>query len=509
MIKVLIADDELPIREWLKFTLAKVQRSIEIVGVVSNGKEALDLYYETQPDLVITDIKMPVMDGLELVKIIRNSQSNTYLAMLTSHSDFEYARNALAYGANEYILKNEIDAQILERVIDSCIQRAEKFSSQNTTSQTDYLCDLMQMQDNRIIDVFEKGGIHLPLQSVYFVVAAAFFPREIQDLSIMHSGQYTDSGHNIQYSVFDYDDQIKVWVVSLAGISSSFNQLNILHSFYSSVQKAYVKNFSTSGITDRNHNLQETIQRTVTLLNRSFYSTDTSLPDKMNDTITDTGALESAKDLFYTAMVNIANKDFTQAEDSTEKLLAYIAKEKISDVVQVKNYFSNIVNAYHIISLGTDLPNFEEICQETEKRIMNVSNYYLLESAVKAFFASVNSLSINRHARYSSYVKGAIAIVQKDYSTIKKITDVTDQLNINMEYFCRLFKNDVGKTFNDYLTDYRLSVAENLIKSTDLSLLEVSEKVGYYNFAYFSRLYKKRRGVNLNQIRKRENPLPG
>lgn len=501
MIKVLIADDELPIRDWLKFTLAKVERPVDLISVVSNGKEALDAFYESQPDLIITDIKMPVMDGLELVKTIRTTNRTTYLAILTSHNDFEYARNALAYGADEYILKNEIDSQVLERLIDACTKKITAQVPQQTSPRKEYLYDLM-LQDEKIILKFEEEGIRMPLQTAYFVVAAQIPNVDDLNFSIMKSGSYNDNGYNILYSVFDYDYQIKIWVVSLAGISSTLMQLNIIHSFYNKILKVPVINCVMSGITDRNTNLQETIQKTVTRLSDSFYGSSATIKDSMNTAARSTNGTGKVQDLFYISMVSITNKNFSQAEASINKLLQYIFNEKFSDVNQVKIYFSDIVNAYKVVLLGSGLENFDNICLAADREIKNATSFQLLDTTMQTFFKTVNSMSINRHANYSAYVKSAIAIVQKDYSKISKITDVTDKLNINMEYFCRLFKNDVGKTFNDYLTDYRISVAENLIKTTDLSLVEIAEQAGYNNFAYFARLYKKRRGINVNQVRK-------
>jgi|GEM_PF-3047017 len=508
MIKVLIADDELPIRDWLKFTLAKVQRPVDLISVVSNGKEALDAFYENQPDLIITDIKMPVMDGLELVKTIRNTNRTIYIAILTSHNDFEYARNALAYGADEYILKNEIDSQVLEKLIDACTRKITARIPQQAIPRKEYLCDLMQSQDEKLILKFEDEGIRIPLQTAYFVVAAQIPAIEEQHFSISQSGSYHENGYNIPYSVFDYDYQVKIWVVSLAGISSTLMQLNIIHSFYNKIQKVPVINCVMSGITDRNTSLQEIIQNTVTRLSDSFYGSSATIKDSMNAAARSINGTEKVQDLFYISMVSITNKNFSQAEDSINKLLQHIYIEKFSDITQVKIYFSDIVNAYKVVLLGSGLENFDNVCLAADQEIKNAPTFQLLDTTVQTFFKTVNSMSINRHANYSAYVKSAIAIVQKDYSKISKITDVTDKLNINMEYFCRLFKNDVGKTFNDYLTDYRINVAENLIKTTHLSLIEIAEQAGYNNFAYFARLYKKRRGINVNQVRKQSKTLP-
>lgn len=114
--KVLIADDELPIREWLRMSMEVIRESIE-VHTAGNGKEAWALFQKEQPELVMTDIKMPRMTGLELLQRIKSEQPGTYVVMLTAYGEFEYAREAIRYQANEYILKNEITRESLTEIL--------------------------------------------------------------------------------------------------------------------------------------------------------------------------------------------------------------------------------------------------------------------------------------------------------------------------------------------------------------------------------------------------------
>ena len=116
MVNVLVADDEVPIRQWLEFCINKME-GYHVVGSASNGAEGYSIFRKTNPDVIITDIRMPVMDGLEMLKMIRNLNPAVYAAVLTSHEDFEYARQAIKLGASEYILKIEITEESLRQVL--------------------------------------------------------------------------------------------------------------------------------------------------------------------------------------------------------------------------------------------------------------------------------------------------------------------------------------------------------------------------------------------------------
>lgn len=105
MIQCLIADDELPIREWLVYALQKSSLPVEICAICANGDEARAAIEQHHPDLIITDIKMPGQNGIDLLRSIRAMDLPAYVVMLTSHDSFEYARQSLKYNADEYILK--------------------------------------------------------------------------------------------------------------------------------------------------------------------------------------------------------------------------------------------------------------------------------------------------------------------------------------------------------------------------------------------------------------------
>ena len=116
MTNIMIVDDELPIREWLQYVLIKTGLPLHICALCSNGASALDAFLKYRPTLIFTDIKMPEKDGISLLQEIRRLDPSVYIVMLTSHDSFEYARKSLKYNANEYILKNEISADVLRRV---------------------------------------------------------------------------------------------------------------------------------------------------------------------------------------------------------------------------------------------------------------------------------------------------------------------------------------------------------------------------------------------------------
>lgn len=120
MLKIVIADDELPIREWLNYCLKDNPEGLMVVGTASDGLEAYELAVKEKPDVVIIDIKMPKMDGLTAMKNIKQVLPQTDFIILTNYAEFSYAKQAISYGAKDYILKSELRSsdliQVLKRI---------------------------------------------------------------------------------------------------------------------------------------------------------------------------------------------------------------------------------------------------------------------------------------------------------------------------------------------------------------------------------------------------------
>jgi YesN/AraC family two-component response regulator len=109
MLKILIADDEMPIRQWFEYVIRQVPNEFRIVGMCSNGQQALQRFELERPDIVITDIRMPVMDGLELIQEIHKRGPNTKFLVLSNYDQFEYVKKGFLFGAKDYLLKGETD----------------------------------------------------------------------------------------------------------------------------------------------------------------------------------------------------------------------------------------------------------------------------------------------------------------------------------------------------------------------------------------------------------------
>ncbi|MGL5086320.1 MAG: response regulator transcription factor [Clostridium sp.] len=118
MLDILIVEDEAPIRKWIEYTIVNASSDFNVIGTANNGKEGYDLALQLKPKVILTDIKMPVMDGIELTKKIKEELPDTVVIILTNFEEFSYAKQAITYGVYEYLIKSDIRTKDIKELLD-------------------------------------------------------------------------------------------------------------------------------------------------------------------------------------------------------------------------------------------------------------------------------------------------------------------------------------------------------------------------------------------------------
>lgn len=457
----------------------------------SNGGDALELFRSNSPQLVLTDIKMPILSGIELLHEIKSLDPAVYVVMLTSHNDFEYARNALTFGADEYILKSEITAETLGKIIETCkarisadplksptvlagAQRAEFYSPES-------LSELMM----DIPAVAPSGS--------YFVLAVPIMGDNRTGLQ--STAQEVARRHGQLSVEYHACGGLLLCKAAFPNIPSMLFQMNLYHSFATNLLHSCARDIGSSGI--RSGGLyRDAAMRASLALSAAFYE-ETSAP-KLHSTeaFSLPGLGEYAGELYRKAVAAVLQLDFGRASGLISELMREIGTKKPPDIPAVKRSASDIIGGYKTAAIGSELDLLSQTCISVSERIQAATSFSELREAVGSFLADAGVDALCVQTGYSPYIQAAVAEIQKGYANIQKVSAVADKLGLNMEYFCRLFKSETGSTFVTYLTEHRLKVAETLLKNTDMKVSEIASAVGYDNLSYFSRLFKKKVGAN-------------
>lgn len=196
MYKVIIVDDEVLVRVGLKTTIDWEANGFIIVAEASNGEQGYEQYKKFSPDVIITDIKMPKKDGLWLIEKIRKENSHAKILVLTCYDDFDYARKALKFGVDEYILKSEVEDEELISVMKSIKKKIDdesgtrKIQDKDLTNRNDIKRSIFNdaVKSNFILDskLLERfNTIEFPIENTKF----AFVGISINDAKKLHSEQ--------------------------------------------------------------------------------------------------------------------------------------------------------------------------------------------------------------------------------------------------------------------------------------------------------------------------------
>lgn len=395
MHKLVIVDDEYLVRLGIRETIDWAANGIEVIGDASNGKQGYEMIKKLNPDLVITDIKMPIMNGVDLVKTLHKEGFNGEIVVLSGYKDFEYAKETFENGIFSYVVKPIDNDELLEVVLRAVAKLEQKIKDRTLTSKVQTELPTLQSEFMKKL-----------LSSNSFV--GSDIPSELlnHDISLPTNG--TMALISIEEMFKSKKSELNIYI-------------NLLKEALSKEKIAFVDfDFQDSIVMFLNSNDIEKI---------SLICRDTFIPFEQK-TLT---ALTVGLTLYSS--------------------LEYIQKtyESCLKLVQSKLLF-------HLNTVEMELDD-----QTSYRHRQSISQFY--------------------------------SIIAEKYSTQLTVRSVSDEMNVSESYLMHLLKDNLGKTFNEILTGYRIGIAKRLLLSGKYRINEVSDKVGYIDVKYFSQVFKKIVGV--------------
>lgn len=530
-IRLLIVDDEKPVRDLIKLSIPWDQLGVEVAGEASSAMEALDIVEESKPDLVITDICMPMMDGVELGRQIIEKDPLTKVIILTGHDEFDYAARSIKAGITDFLLK-PLDEDELTRVAAKIITGIkEERKKQN------HLIDLQQyLDENReylqeryfnslLFNLYDeqmdrkKEWLGISIHHSFFQIAVIeTIPNENADeyderrlVLSLECRQllrnyfekvegvfiFFDSNHqnvilcnNESINITELLEEIKARLISslkcwlTIGIGNSYSNMEQLRDSYNQANQAIR-------------------YKVVAGKNQVINYSDVVLPSekpvpfggKEAEEIRDwlmTGQQNKAMDLID----SVFNKEsMSKPFDLTPS--RFIASTILSSLTNVIMEFG--LQTHSILS--DSLKMYGEIFK-TE----TISDIHLkMRNLVQEVFETLDRLKNNRVNSMVLQVEQYLAQHFQDSSL--SLTLVAKHFYLNSSYLSRSFKQVTRFTFVEYLTKLRMEEAIKLIRTTDARSYQLGEMVGIQDPKYFSLCFKKYTGMTVNEFKKQISQL--
>lgn len=532
MLKVLIADDEEKICQLIQKLIDWPSLDMEVVGVANNGIEAFEKIENLTPNVVITDIRMPGYDGLDLVKKTREAGKDVEFVIISGYRHFEYAQSAIKYGVSDYLLKpikkDEL-TETLRKIKERYLERTEQLTFEERVRQaaksdverlrTTYFSNILY-RDNREGDSLTLEEIN---QQYYYHMMPGCFQiicvkfdgisaRDETNLAFLTEKTmqlleqtlleitcdyevYVESSYI--YILLNYEEEQRKTVRKQC--KSILNGLMLLESILEGVKVTLGFGEPVESVDELRRSLrnarylieQRLISGTGKLLEGSIRSS-ASLPDhpwffEFNQMMN--GALESL--------------DWNQVRDALVKLRADL--QQIPEVTghEILQMSKEVCNLYLFFmknhKIGIEQNFIERFGKGADccSSVEELFHYLMHEIEVSYEKAVAGKLQEDNRP-----IRIAKQYIRDNYKKQITLEDVSLAAGFNSTYFSSLFKKETGKTFLEYLSSTRMEQAKSLLKDTKLNVAAICEEVGYSDVKYFTKGFTKYTGLKPNEYRK-------
>ncbi|WP_270165544.1 helix-turn-helix domain-containing protein [Paenibacillus sp. SYP-B4298] len=530
MLRLIIVDDELLMRIGLRSMIQWEEHGFEIAGEASNGKEALELAEKVAPDLIITDVRMPVMDGLELIRETGKVLPKCTYVILSNFDEFRYVKEAMQLGASDYLIKCEIKQ-------DSLVQLLGRIRQQ--------LSDRIQPQSGGQLPDADYRQSLAYLKEALFKEAISGLQSE-QDIAAkagpLNIRLRPEEMFMLKLKIEQFDELKKKYVEQDEKLLR-FSIVNILEEVIpgrwsreivveSSSEYLLLMNTSSKGA-DARSDIEKLCGKIIR-----------SLKDFMNVQLT-VGVSTIVRGYRY---IKLAYQEATLALqqrfyagagrvlffDEMERYPAQASRGLVLSRKQEQEY-QLIIEGKSVQRLQTFLEDIRlELAQESEEDIRSIyvslieyANSYFTTTLRSRYLADDKSLyetileegtwdeihqlvhryimglfeSEHKNGDQQTYANMAIRIMDRYYNADISLQSVAKQINVNPSYLSRIFKQETGTNFVNYLIGVRISKAKLLLENKQLKVYEIAEQVGYHNYSYFSRMFRKVVGVSPEEYR--------
>ena len=520
MISVLLVDDEVLVKVGLKSLVNWEDHGYSIVAEGENGEQGVELYKRYRPDLVITDIMMHPMNGIEMMREIKKFDPSAKFIVLSGYDEFDMVKQALKLGAIDYQLKLNTSAESLANLLDSArvefqgtqevpqTEKAENLDSQSrTVLQRDFLKNLIGnvFPDRDYIDAKKKSlGLSLDERRLYLSVIHTDFHRiveryaskdfklfEFMVLEILKEigGEFYE-GYVLPWS-------LGVFVMIFSTPSSeteeeSAKKISDMSSVFQDMLREYFGfdfQVSSNGPCKGLESLHTVFEKTWVDSTVEPEQTGLELSGKSSE---DSAlSMETADPSLRETLTRAFDMlDIPVVESSFSKIFQHIESCQSTQINTLSTYCMQIVG-FCDISLGVGFRNF---CMENGVDIndlvsLNTKNDLLSWMNVykDRVLEHLNILSAHKNI----LIENAKDYVLKNFSKRIVLNDVADYLKISPGYLSSLFTKYEGIHFIDYVNQVKINEAKKMLRTGNYKIYQVAYMLGYENSSYFSRIFKK------------------
>jgi two-component system response regulator YesN len=537
MYKLLIVEDEPSFREGILTMINWESEGIRVIGTASNGRKALEVMDSELPDILLTDIRMPKMSGLELIEETQKREIDLIPVLLTGYSEFEYAQRALKLGVFDYILKPCNPKQVREvilRVKDELIRKRSQASQVNRLERQwianvraikedrllKWLKSASRNADERIVEIAEYG-IKLTDRPVLAIVFR-FDSKELNalayeenDLNLIRYAASNIMEETIgdrfagQQELLTLEDQF-ILLANMPGETINEDIQGSLESVQRNLS-TFLKvsvSIGVGSVTDLQE-LHRSYKEALGALSRRFFYGGSGLFVATETTEEPSTAAESSKfqndfaELERQIRGHIAESNYADFVSGVEEWLDSFREQGLS-ISRIHLHTYSLIDGLIKEISSSPHENMKEVIEQFESYaglIQRLETFEELSTMMTVVIQKFVELKNSKKPLHKT-IQFVIDLINEKYDTNLTLKSIAEEVFMSPSHLSTLFRQEMGINFLDYLHQHRIDKAKQLLKETNEKVYAVARQVGYYDEAHFVRFFKKWTGMLPSQYKK-------
>ncbi len=484
---VLIVEDEKMIRQGIKTMVQRSGVPVNVIIECNNGLTALEILEQQKVDVMFTDIRMPKMNGIELVTAIQEWKDRPYIIAISGYDDFSYAVEMMRMGAREYILK-PVDRDRIKGILVKLEKEIEQSTEKDRKARDIGYQQLKYLMLNHQITPNEEETIQLQCKDYFITDKYAVCCTQKKNNAFVQGEKYihlSDVEKNEMLIV--PEDNLNYLIRN--ELKNSYTGISSLHLGLTELKTAYAE--------AKEARYQAFIRGEHTVYYQDLARKSTSAAQNLID-----------------------NQPQTLDANKMIQMGQMVGTDKIKDVVQSLEWLKKEVEwrryplvdleesiAIFIDTIKSNYQNVLEIEEEELEQFRSALNFACMEQYFQKLMELILHINEIINTQFDDYknkhkIQLATEYIRENYNKDLNMAVVSNYISMNYSLFSYLFKQYTGSNFVNYLKDLRINEAKRLLKETDMYVNEISQQVGYNNEKHFMKIFRNSCGISPTEFRK-------
>lgn len=508
-LKLIMVDDEIIGRNTIK-NILKNDPEYEIVADFSDGRSALNWLQKNDADIMLCDMQMPEMTGVELIRMVHAIKKSLPVIAISGFDDFAYVRGSLLNGAEDYLLKHELTLEGIRQVLGRVREKYQIVPKETTFCRRTGYCiyDKKSYQAEQIRTLDKLGKIDFtPYNIVPLVVSPDYrlnettSPKEYKQgiVSAIIDLMAQILGQSVPYLIYVTMDQHLVILLSFSELRSNLYIVNRMNILTGRLQRQILRLLDitcTIVVGDVYLNLEKAIEASLVMEklaeDKLYLGGDRTLYHAVNQRLEYTQEeipLRLMKQLFFEL-----ENEVIGSEETLMELLDLLEDRRYrkEQIVQITE---------QIIDLLWKRETAKKI--HMKNRIAEYEIFSDFRKEILELFHQTTARSGEKRNRYSATVLSVIEYIERHYRDDISLEECASEQNISYTYLSRIFKQETGYRFVEYLNYCRINKSKSLLIRNVLSMKEIQERVGFRNYNYFFKVFKESEGITPSEYASR------